>query len=538
MAVVSSRTRISDVKEAGNDMRDSLTSLNQKQFDVAILGAGVNGCSAAQNLAAAGYSVLIVDKNDFGSGSSSRSTRMLHCGLRYLAPGSSVWEFARHPGRFYTALSMARQAMESRAQFVTETPERCVPVKWFYPIYKDGPYAAWQVKLAFNLLQAVGSSKVPLDHRRISANEAVKNPLIKWVRDPAKLDGVIAFREYLYEWPERICVDTVLDAERLGATIRNYTNVERLEKSERKWLVTLRDTVSPFEGATVGAKVVLNTGGIWIDEINGKASDKAKPKRRITGTKGVHIMFQLPRECQGYALTVMNRLNEPINFVPWRGMHYFGPTETLYEDDIDDIKPLETEINWLIDEANFLLPGMPQLKKKDVIFSWAGVRPLTYNPALPKGNRSREVHDLAADGMENVFALTAGPIMTHRSAGLELTRVVRQRIEPSSSPKKLSFQAAQYPDNQNSPRLLDEGSSVTLADLRYAAEREHPTNLVDILFRRVGVGWTKTMGVDAARRAAETVAAVLGWDEERIADEAEQYRLYLEKSFHLHDVGR
>src|SRR5580704_10015699 len=130
-------------------MRQQLSELDGREFDVAIIGAGVNGASAAQNLAAAGYSVLLVDKGDFGSGSSSRSTRMMHCGLRYLAPGKSMFEFVREPRRLRTAVRMARSAMQNRAEFVENTPTRALATNWFYPIYRNGPYSPWQVDLAF-----------------------------------------------------------------------------------------------------------------------------------------------------------------------------------------------------------------------------------------------------------------------------------------------------------------------------------------------------------------------------------------------------
>jgi len=100
--------------------------------------------------------------------------------------------------------------------------------------------------------------------------------------------------------------------------------------------------------------------------------------------------------------------------VPWRGMHYFGPTETVYDGNIDDIRPEEEEIEFLRAEANYLLPGLA-LKRSDILFAWAGVRPLTWDPTLPDGKRSREVHDLKSEGLPGVYAMTAGPIMTHRS---------------------------------------------------------------------------------------------------------------------------
>lgn len=510
-------------------MRTALTGLDGKEFDVAIIGAGVNGASAAQNLAAAGYNVLLVDKGDFASGSSGRSSRLLHCGLRYLAPGSSIWEFVRHPSWLAVALRMAHQAMQSRSQFVIATPERARALNFCFPIYQDGPYRAWQVDLAFRTLAALGPKDVPLGYRMLDPAAVRGTPLIQWLRDPERLTRVAMFREYQFDWPERIAMDAILDAERMGAVVRNYTAAERLERGANgAWRIALRDALEPNAQAAVSAKLVLNMAGIWIDEVNRRAAGAARPKRKITGTKGVHIMVRLPSECQDYGVATLNRENEGFYCVPWRGLHYFGPTETLYEGNLDDIRPLEEEIEFLLGEANHLLPSL-KLKRSDVIFCWAGVRPLTYDETLPKGKRSRELHDLGREGMPNVLTLTAGPIMTHRSAGIEVANAVAARLVPSGRPQTLSYAARRFPENQNSPPLLNEYTPVKLADLRHAAQHEHVTNLVDLLFRRTGAGWTATMAVGAAERAATLVADILGWDQARVAAEVQAYRAYLAK---------
>ncbi len=514
-------------------MRLPLSELDRRTFDVAIIGAGVNGASAAQNLAAAGYGVLLVDKGDFASGSSSRSSRLLHCGLRYLAPGSSIWEFVRHPDRLAVALRMARQAMQSRAQFVTTTPERTRAMNFCFPIYRDGPYKTWQVDLAFRILDTFGPKAVPLDYQRLNSATVRDTPLLRWLRGPERITSVAMFREYQFEWPERICMDAVLDAERMGAVVRNYTSARRLERTAGAgWRIALRDELAPGAQAIVSTRLVLNMAGIWIDQVNAQAVNAqaggaAHPKRKITGTKGVHIMIRLPPDCQDYGIATLNRLNEGFHCVPWRGMHYFGPTETLYEGNLDDIRPLESEIDFLLDEANHLLPSL-NLKRDDVIFAWAGVRPLTYDKALlPQGKRARELHDLGTEGMPDAFALTAGPVMTYRSAGVEVARAVARRIKPSRPPQALSYAARRYPENQNSPPLLDDDTTVKLADLQFAAEREHATNLVDLLFRRTGAGWTAGMAGRGAELAAAAVAGVLGWDDARVAREVADYRDYL-----------
>src|SRR6516225_11929866 len=108
--------------------------LSDKRYDVAIIGGGINGASAAQHLAAAGYNVLLIEKGDFGSGATSRSSRLLHCGLRYLAPGRSILDFVVHPSRLATALRMARQAMQARTDLVKTSPARTRPMQFCFPI--------------------------------------------------------------------------------------------------------------------------------------------------------------------------------------------------------------------------------------------------------------------------------------------------------------------------------------------------------------------------------------------------------------------
>jgi len=518
-------------------MRKPLTELNGAKFDVAVIGAGVNGASAAQHLAAAGFRTLLVEQNDFASGSSSRSSRLLHCGLRYLAPGSSPWEFVFHPRRLVKALGMARQAMVARSQMVRETPERVRPMTFSYPIYKETPYAPWQIDAAFRILKALGPNDVPLDYYRLSRAEASQRPLLEWLRNIDALKGIAQFREYRFDWPERIALDAILDAVRLGAEVRNHTALVGLDRETGgDWRLTLSDKLADGAASevTVTARAIVNTAGIWIDRVNRMAS--ANTGRRITGTKGIHCMFRLPPECADQGIASMNRDNEPIYCVPWRGLHYVGPTETLYDGDIDDIRPEEEEIEWLLGEANHLLPGAG-FKRANMFFAWAGVRPLTYDPAQPKGARSRELHDLSGDGLDNMLALTAGPIMTHRSAGDLLTKRVAKRVRPSGTPGALSFTAGKFPENINSPAIDDDWPEATFADLRHAAAHEMPADLTDLLFRRSGNGWTASMAAPMAERAAREVAAEMGWDEARIEAEAAAYRAHVARNHLWHGAS-
>ena len=437
-----------------------------------------------------------------------------------------MWEFARHPSRAVIALKMARMAMAMRGQMKRTTSERLRSLHWCYPIYRSGQYKPWQFDAAFRLLDALGPADVPLGYRKLSGDEARSKPLLEWQRNPEDLLGAAVVEEFQYHWPERIAVDAVLDAERLGATVRNHTPLIALSPaSTGGWTATLADGLVPGASATLTAKMLINTAGIWIDRVDGLALPGAP--RKIHGTKGVHIAFKLPPGRENYAVVNFSRDNEPLFCAPFGKLHYIGPSEVNFSGDPDDIGPTDADIALMVEEANLVLPGLA-LKRADVLFAWAGVRPLTYGGAsYPKGNRLRVLHDLEDDGMRNALALTAGPIMTHRSAGEEIVAAIRSKLPPSRAPQPLSYAARLFPEDRHSPPLLPDDPTVKLSDLRHAAQHEHAQTLIDLLFRRVPVGWSETMGYDACRKTAETVADILDWDRARVEREVEVYKSYV-----------
>ena len=506
-------------------MDESLAALSSAAFDVAVIGGGINGASAAQHLAAAGYSVLLVDKGDFGSGSSGRSSRLLHCGLRYLAPGRSLLDFVRHPDRLVTALKMARKAMQARSEFVRTSARQTRAMRFCFPIFNGGPYRGWQVDLAFQLLKRLGPGDLPLDYERVPGQAAASMPLLRWLRDPEELDSLAMFREYQFDWPERICVDAVLDAERLGAVVRNYTRARVVSRQADGWSLEIARAGSAAPGpdaqpVRVQAKIILNVAGIWIDGVNRDAQPKVE--QRVLGTKGCHIVVKLPADCANIGIATLDSKHEPFYCIPHRGYHYFGPTETVYDEDKDRIHVTAEERAWLVSEANRLLP---QLKLSDsaVLMTWAGVRPLTFDEKVPFGNRSRVIHDLASDGMPDVLAMTAGPVMTHRSAGRELTDAVRRRIPPSRPQKAPDYTPARFPDDPGSPPLVED-ALVKFSDLRHAVREQHACNLMDALFRRVGLGWRCAFTPAELERAAAVIGNELGWSDARKEQEIQAFQ--------------
>ncbi|SOY67851.1 FAD-dependent oxidoreductase [Cupriavidus taiwanensis] len=486
------------------------------QFDVVIIGGGINGAAGAQQLAARGHSVLLVEKGDFGSGSSSRSSRLLHCGLRYLAPGRSPWEFAIKPSRLVTGVKMARMAIDARDEFIATTPTRVQLAKLYFPIFKGGAYSGWQVDAAFKVLEYFNRGKTPLNYRRITGRSAAAIPLVNRLGDFNLLDSVACYDEYQISWPERVTADIAIDAQRMGATTLNYTRADLLERHAAGWTIRLKD-MAGTDQVTVTATCVVNTAGIWIDQVLAQHRSGKPPK--ILGTKGSHIVVRLPDDCRGVGVATINSKNEPFYCLPWGEHHYIGPTEVVYRDSLDDIRTAEAERDWLLAEANQLFPTF-NLSARDVIFTWSGVRPLTWDPNLPGGNRNRVLHDLSGDGLEGVFAMTGGPLMTHRSAGVEIADAVCARLSDPSGPAGTPRFASAFPTlSPDDIHAALTGAVPAPQWLKTMAKEEMIVHLSDALLRRSGLPWFRKLEEAECDGIGRNLGSLLGWNESRVADE-------------------
>lgn len=489
-------------------MRPDLHALDGARFDVAIIGAGINGAAAALAAAKAGYRVALVDKGDYGSGSSARSSRLLHCGLRYLMPGGPWTVFLRRPDRLLDAIRTIRRSMAVRSELVRGGQVSLQPLRMHYPLYRDGPYKPWMLDVAFGILGAVSDGKVPLDYRRSNPAQARRsNPFVEFLGHPEKVASIASYTEYQFDWPERSVMDMVLQAQQLGAVARNYTEVQALQRDGGQWLLRLRDAADGVQ-ATLGASAVLNLAGAWVDEVNGRAS--ASPSRKVTGTKGAHLVFRLPQQCRGQGFAAMSTVNRPFYCMPWRDLHFFGPTETLYEGDLNDVRCDAADVEFLLREARHLFPGLG-LSREQIVSTWAGIRPLTYDASLPMGHRSRRIYDLAEEGMPGVYALTNGSLGAHRKTGQDVVDAMAARLP---APGPMAFREPLPPGE-------------------FDAIAEHVVTLEDYLARRKGWLWDADQGLDRAPQAAAELAARLGWEADRTERELADYRAIVNRLYGL-----
>jgi glycerol-3-phosphate dehydrogenase len=251
----------------------------------------------------------------------------------------------------------------------------------------------------------------------------------------------------------------------------------------------------------------------------------------VLGTKGAHIVVRLPDRYQGFGVATLHRGGMPFYCLPLDGDRFvFGPTETLHGGDASRIAATDEDIDFLLAEAKYVLPGL-HLTRRDIEFTWAGVRPLTFDLRQPMGRRTREIHDLASRGFPGVLAMTAGPVMSHMSAGREMCEAVRSRLPPSGVNQHRAG-ASRRPSAPIELRFVDAEEAI-----RHAATAEHARDLKGILYTRTGLAWGRYLERKAVEDVAATVSPLLGWSPQEAARQVCQFLDYQETEFGVRSVS-
>jgi glycerol-3-phosphate dehydrogenase len=501
-------------------IRSALTKFDGQSFDVAIIGGGINGCSAAQHLAASGYKVLLVEKRDFASGATSRSGRILHCGLRFLAPQKSVSEFLFAPGTLLMKLRTARDMAIAQGELYNTIRAYLRPMDIALPIYKHAGYRGWHVDIGAALVRLMNRGRSPINYRRWKG-AASPHPFVKHLANQGDIQSVVAFTDQQFRWPERIALDACLNAEDMGAVIRNYTEVVRLEKSGKTgWKLTLADSEHK---ASIAARYVLNLAGIEIDRTNRMVPGLDNIPPRVRAMKGVHVLIRLPEEFRGHGIAGENSEGEHIFCLPWGEYHYLGPTETFYDGHPDEVAPLDEDIDFIIREAQALLPGLP-IKDAKIEMAWAGARPITFDPGRAKGKRLpfSIFHDMVDHGARNLLAVTWGIIVNHRQTARRVTQKVKGVLGTAGPAKTINYSP------RGTPALTPTSSQAEIERaVRYFLTAEHAASAVDILCRRTPLFWDKAVTLAFLSRIVDAMGSILQWSDRRKQAEVESFAEYV-----------
>ncbi|MET4431839.1 glycerol-3-phosphate dehydrogenase [Mycolicibacterium sp. 624] len=526
----------------GPDQREAAWGrLSREQFDVVVIGGGVVGAGAALDAATRGLKVALVEARDFASGTSSRSSKMFHGGLRYL----EQLEFG-----------LVREALHERElSLKTLAPHLVKPLPFLFPLTKrlwERPYMAAGI---FLYDQLGGAKSVPAQKHLFKAGALRLAPGLK----RSSLIGGIRYYDTVVD-DARHTMTVARTAAHYGAVVRTSTQVvSLLREGDRVTGVKVRDS-EDGRVTDVHGHVVVNATGVWTDEI--QALSKQRGRFRVRASKGVHIV--VPRDRVVSEVAIILRTEKSVLFViPW-GTHWIiGTTDTDWNLDLAHPAATKADIDYILHHVNTVLAT--PLTHDDIDGVYAGLRPLLAGESEETSKLSRE-HAVAVPA-PGLVAIAGGKYTTYRVMGADAidaaSEFVPTRVAPSITEKVPLMGADGYFALVNQTEhvgahyglhpyrvrhLLDRygsliGEVLALADgnpelltpiteapvylkveAAYAAAAEGALHLEDILARRMRISIEYPhRGVDCAREVAEVVAPVLGWSAEDVDREVATY---------------
>jgi glycerol-3-phosphate dehydrogenase len=515
--------------------------LATKQFDVLVVGGGVTGAGVALDAATRGLSTALVEQRDFASGTSSRSSKLFHGGLRYLEQMN---------------FDLVREALKERELMLSRiAPHLVKPVSFLYPLTGRGwerPY----VTAGLTLYDSMGGARSVPRHKQLTRTGALKlAPALK--RD--SLTGGLLYYDAQAD-DARHTLTTVRTAAAYGATVVASARVIELLRAGERVVGALVEDVETGERTEVHASVVINCTGVWTDDIQTMAGGRGR--FHVRASKGVHIVVARDRVNSETGLIL--RTEKSVLFViPW-GTHWIiGTTDTDWELDLAHPAATRADIDYILEHINTVLK-VP-LTHDDIQGVYAGLRPLLSGESEDTSQLSRE-HAVARP-QPGLISIAGGKYTTYRVMAADAVDAARQDIGGDVSDSVTEYiplsgaegyvalvnQIDRLARHQDLPvwritHLLERYGSLVhelfalaeddrslyeplpgaeeylTVEALYAATHEGALHLDDVLARRTRISIeTPSRGVDSARAVAEIVAPVLGWDAERVDAEVAGY---------------
>ncbi|WP_417514198.1 glycerol-3-phosphate dehydrogenase [Marinobacter sp.] len=362
-------------------------TMEQEQYDVVVVGGGVNGTGIAMDAAGRGLRVLLCEMNDLASATSSSSSKLIHGGLRYL----EHYEFR-----------LVQKALAERESLLKNSPHIMWPMRFRLP-HRPHLRPAWMIRAGLFLYDHLAKREILPGSRSIRFDES----------GPLKPDIKKGF-EYSDGWVDdaRLVVLTAKKAQQFGAKIMTRTKCVNAQRGDKNWTVTLHDMVSEKE-TTISAKVIVNASGPWVSKLFGETLSMPAPKM-IRMVKGSHIV--VPRLNQDQEAYILQNKDERIVFVIPYEDHFslIGTTDVEYEGDPKKAKISPEETNYLLDIVNEHF--VRQLKPSDVVWSYSGVRPLMDGEEenAQKASRDYAFEINQEKGKAPLISVFGGKITTYR----------------------------------------------------------------------------------------------------------------------------
>jgi glycerol-3-phosphate dehydrogenase len=367
-----------------------VSRLSKGKFDLIVVGGGINGAAIANLAASCGISVALLEKGDFASGTSSKSTKLLHGGIRYL----ENFEF-----------DLVHESLKERFIQWQAVPYLVKPMPFVIPVYKNDARPLWMMQLGVWLYDFLSGKYRVGQHRFLSAAE------ITSMAPGINMDGLIGGVEYFDAQMDdaRLCLENVLMADSQGALVANYVEVlDFIKDNQQKAIgVRARDVLTGTSMEIFAAKIIV-TAGPWSDELIQK--DVPHSVKRLRPTKGIHIVYR--GEISKEAFLLQSRQDKRIFFViPFKGNSLIGTTDTDYNQSADKVQVEDADIQYLLQEAGRVFPNI-NFDRSKIITTFAGLRPLVAEKGDP--SRISRKHSIESHA-SGIYFVMGGKYTTYRA---------------------------------------------------------------------------------------------------------------------------
>lgn len=533
--------------------QQALTPLSRTEpWDMLIIGGGITGAGIAREAAKRGLQVLLIEQKDFAWGTSSRSSKMVHGGLRYIASGD-----------YKTTVLSVRE----RERMLNEAEGLVNEMHYMMPHYKGKFPPPWM----FNTLLKVYDKLAGKRYSKYFKKDAYQplNPGIK----QDKLLGASQFSDAVTD-DSRLVMRVLDEAIDDGASAINYLKAESLIKNDQGLVVgaIVVDTATPQPSKTyeVYARVVVSATGAWADNLRLQATDKTEASfhKQIRPSRGSHLVVSQQRLPIEQAYTLLHPVDKRALFIfPWENRTVIGTTD-LDHPPLDD-----TEVGITNDEVDYLLQAVnglfdhAELGREDIISTWAGVRPLISESEDGKRvSPSKEKRDHSVWIDNNLVTVSGGKLTTFRLIALDVLKTCEKVLPISeltaadeavfSNPLPSNEKFAQLPEPLQKRlrgfygRQLDQllelaeaqdlvpvaNSNTLWAEVRFAAHYEQVMHLDDLLLRRTRLGLVLPEGAiipEVVDKLKQIGQQELGWDEARWTEELQRYQQLWQRYYHL-----
>ncbi len=489
-------------------------------FDILVVGGGITGAGIARDAALRGFKTALIDKGDFASGTSSKSSKLIHGGVRYL----ESFEFG-----------LVFEASRERRVLWNIAPGLARPLPFLFPAYRDSKLRGWMINLGLWMYDALALFRNYRNHAWLSTGEIARR-----VRglDTRNISGGAHYYDGQVD-DARLTLETIRAAHRHGAAIANYVQVDSLIKERGRVVGVNAHDALRGDKIEIRARVVVNATGVWTDTLT--QMDEPSAPARMRPTKGIHILVPCEKIGCDSAVAFPNVADGRLMFaLPWGKLTLVGTTDTDFAGDYDRVYADQTDVEYVIAAANHAFPTTP-ISKADVVSTYAGLRPLVAQSGKSASKTSRE-HEIWTTP-SGLVTIAGGKLTTYRSMAEELVDVVAKQLrEQFNIVARRSCSTARTPLGedaeaqtarvaqfaQSDPKLAErivDGLPYIWAQVPYALENEMALTLTDVLERRLHLFTeARDNGVAAAPRVAQYLAEFLEWDKARVENELRAYQ--------------